>query len=219
MVKKSHASMVAACVRRNCRQVASRRCDAGGIPQLFEHAPDGSGADPIAQAQQLALNPLVSPAGILPGHALHLRGERGIDRRPAAPARVGPLPADQPPVPAQQRRRGERLLGRFRPRAHICEPRDRLAAGICPVFRLYMILPGRRCRGITRGTPSRQPGSSVRKGWRNGNRPCKWPVTDRPASVMSVLPADPGRGVTPGPAPGCCWAGQAGHGWIGEAAK
>jgi hypothetical protein len=38
-VKNSHASIVAACVRRNCRQVDRVRCGAGGIRSRFRTCP------------------------------------------------------------------------------------------------------------------------------------------------------------------------------------
>jgi hypothetical protein len=55
-------------------------------------------------------------------------------------------------------------------RERICELRI-ASRRVFVRYSALTILPGRRCRGITSSTPPRQPGSSVRKGWRNGNRP------------------------------------------------
>src|SRR5258707_15377737 len=82
--------MDAAGVRRNCRQVITTpRC--GRYPQTFQHPPDRRDADPVAKTQQLALDPLVAPARVLPGHAPDQCGEPRVDRRAAAPGRGGPL--------------------------------------------------------------------------------------------------------------------------------
>ena len=82
--------MDAAGVRRNCRQVITTpRC--GRYSQTFQHPPDRRDADPVAKTQQLALDPLVASARVLPGHAPDQCGESRLDRRSAAPGRVGPL--------------------------------------------------------------------------------------------------------------------------------
>ena len=82
------------------RSAALRR---GRDPQPFEHPPNRRGSDPEAQAEQLALDPPVTPARVLPGHLLNQHCDPRIHGRPAAAAGIGPAPADQPPVPAQQR--------------------------------------------------------------------------------------------------------------------
>jgi hypothetical protein len=75
-------------------------------PQPLQHPPHRTGAHPDAQAGQLALDPLVPPARVLPRRLLDQHREPCVDRWPAAPAGIGPPPPDQTPVPAQQRARG-----------------------------------------------------------------------------------------------------------------
>jgi hypothetical protein len=87
----------------------------GWDPQPFQHPPHRRGADPVAQAEQLTLDPLVSPARVLPRHLLDQHCEPGIDRRPAAAMRIGPPPADQTPVPAEQRVRRHQTAHPQRP--------------------------------------------------------------------------------------------------------
>src|ERR1017187_6890839 len=70
----------------------------GGV---FSDPADGGRADPVAELEQLALDPLVSPAVILGGESLDQRGGLGADRRPSCAVRVGPVAGDQAAVPAQ----------------------------------------------------------------------------------------------------------------------
>ena len=88
------------------RAGAPLRCR--GDLQRLEDAADGGCADPVAELEQFALEPLVSPAGVLGGEPLDQRGDLGADRRPSDPVRVGPLPGDQsdpPDILADVRRR------------------------------------------------------------------------------------------------------------------
>ena len=55
----------------------------------------------MAELEQLALDPLVSPAAALSGEPLDQRGDLGADQRPPDPVRIGPLPGDQAAVPSQ----------------------------------------------------------------------------------------------------------------------
>jgi hypothetical protein len=80
-----------------------RRWDA----ESFEDPPDGGRADPVAQAAQLALDALVAPAGVVAGHLLDQGDDGRVERRPSGPVREGPMPGDQPPVPGQDRGRGD----------------------------------------------------------------------------------------------------------------
>ena len=60
--KKSAASIVAAWVCRNLRHVVSVcRFGAGGDLQGPEDPADGGGADPVAELEQFAPDPLVTP--------------------------------------------------------------------------------------------------------------------------------------------------------------
>ena len=72
-----------------------------GDLQCLEDAPDGGCADPVAELEQLALDPLVPPAVVLGGEPLDQRGDLGADRRPSFRLRVGPPAGDQAAVPAQ----------------------------------------------------------------------------------------------------------------------
>jgi hypothetical protein len=55
----------------------------------------------VTELEQLALDPLVPPRGIVGCEPLDERGDLGADRRPASPVRVGPLPGDQAAMPPQ----------------------------------------------------------------------------------------------------------------------
>jgi hypothetical protein len=81
--KKSIASMVAACMWRNLRQFMSVRRFGAGDPQRPEDAADGGCADAVAELEQLALDPLVSPAVILGGEPPDECGDLCGDRWPA----------------------------------------------------------------------------------------------------------------------------------------
>jgi hypothetical protein len=45
----------------------------------------------VAEFQQLALDPLVSPSVVLDGQPFDQRGDLGADRGPSRPVRVGPV--------------------------------------------------------------------------------------------------------------------------------
>ena len=98
-------------VRRNCRQLVSvcrdrRRWDAVAL----QDPPDRRGADAVAELEQLALDPHVSPARVLPRHPHHQGGEDVVDRWPSGPVRVGPSSADEAAMPAQDRVRGDQAM-------------------------------------------------------------------------------------------------------------
>jgi hypothetical protein len=78
----------------------------GDLPG-FEDTPDGGCADPVAELEQLTLDPLVAPAVVLGGEAPDKRGDLGTDRRPACPLRIRPFPGDQTAVPPQDGSRGD----------------------------------------------------------------------------------------------------------------
>jgi hypothetical protein len=67
----------------------------GRVLQCSEDPADRGGADPVAELEQLTLDPLVSPAVILSGEPLDQRGDLSGDRRSARPVRVGPLAGNQ----------------------------------------------------------------------------------------------------------------------------
>ena len=72
-----------------------------GSLQCLEDPADRGRTDPVAEFQQLALDPLVSPAVVLGGEPLDQRGDLGADRRSSDPIRIGTLLGDQAAVPPQ----------------------------------------------------------------------------------------------------------------------
>jgi hypothetical protein len=82
------------------RAAALRR---GRDPQPFQDPPHRRGPGPVPETEQFALDPLIAPAGILPRHLPDQHHEPGVNWRPSCFWRIGPPPADQPPMPAQQR--------------------------------------------------------------------------------------------------------------------
>ncbi len=68
---------------------------APGNLQGLENPADGRCADPVAELEQLALDPLVCPAAVLGGELLDQHDDLGADRRPSCLVRVGPLPGNQ----------------------------------------------------------------------------------------------------------------------------
>jgi hypothetical protein len=71
---------------------------------------DGRGADAMAEFEQLALDPAVAPARVLARHPRHQRGDDVADRWASGPVRVGPPSAQEAPVPAQNRSRGDQAV-------------------------------------------------------------------------------------------------------------
>src|ERR1022692_2371596 len=109
--KKSVASIVAACARRNCRHVVSVcRFGAGGELQYLEDPADRRRADPVAELEQFALDPLVSPAAVLGGEPPGQRGDLCAGWRSSCAARIGPLPGDQAAVPPKDGSRGDQAV-------------------------------------------------------------------------------------------------------------
>ena len=83
--------MPVAWVRRSCRQLVSVcRNGAGGMRWRLQDPPDRRGADAVAELEQLALEPEVSPARVLPRHPHHQLGKDVVDRWPSGPVGVGP---------------------------------------------------------------------------------------------------------------------------------
>ena len=79
-------------------------------PVALEDPPDRRGADAVAEFEQLALDPPVSPARVLPRHPYDQRGEDVVDRWPSGPVRVGPPLAHEVAVPAQDGARGDQAM-------------------------------------------------------------------------------------------------------------
>jgi hypothetical protein len=71
---------------------------------------DRRGADAVAECEQLALDPQVPPARVLPCHPHHQGDEHVVDRWPSGPVRVGPSSADEAAMPAQDRVRSDQAM-------------------------------------------------------------------------------------------------------------
>ena len=103
-VKKSQATIPAACWRRNARQVVVARRGAGSSPWRRSVVRIAVAETRTPSRSSSPLDALVAPARVLPGQAddqlLHLLVQRWS---PGPAVRVGPGAGDQPPVPAQQR--------------------------------------------------------------------------------------------------------------------
>jgi hypothetical protein len=63
--------------------------------QCLEDPADRRCADPVAELEQLTLDPLASSAIVLGSEPLDERGDLGADWRPSRPVRIGPLAGDQ----------------------------------------------------------------------------------------------------------------------------
>jgi len=73
-------------------------------PRVVQDFPDGGGGYGMAEADQLALDSSVAPAGILAGHLQHEGPDRWWGGWSAwSSVRVGPAAGDELVVPAQQR--------------------------------------------------------------------------------------------------------------------
>ena len=83
----------------------------GRDPQRLEDPADRGRADPMAELEQLALDPLVAPAVILAGEPPDQHGDLGADRRPSRPVRIGPLAGGEAAVPAKHGTRGDQPVG------------------------------------------------------------------------------------------------------------
>ena len=79
-------------------------------PQPLEDAADRRGPHAVAKFEQFALNSLVSPAGILPGHALDQHTNSVIDARTTDAVGVGPPFGHQATMPAQDRARRDQSM-------------------------------------------------------------------------------------------------------------
>ena len=100
--KKSTASMVEACARRNRRQdVSVARSGAGGIRRSFRTPADRGCSDAVAELEKFALDALVTPFLVLAGELLDQDGDGLVEGWATAAVRVGPLLGNQPTVPPE----------------------------------------------------------------------------------------------------------------------
>jgi hypothetical protein len=107
--RKSQASVLAACARRNARHDDCVRCGAGCTPASSKHLARRGRRHEDAEAFELADDPLVFPVWVLPSESQGQLAEGARERRsPRRPVRVGPAAGDELAVPAQQRLRLER---------------------------------------------------------------------------------------------------------------
>src|SRR6476620_8836694 len=83
-----------------------RRRDAVAL----EDPPDRRGTDPMAELEQLALDPLVSPGRVVRRHPHDQRREPVVDRWPSGKIRVGPPAAYEAAMPAQDRVRSDQTM-------------------------------------------------------------------------------------------------------------
>jgi hypothetical protein len=88
----------------------TRAAGRGIDPCVVQDLPYRGGSDLVAEPDELALHPPVSPRRIVLGHADYELADRSRRGRPSGPptARVIPLACHQAPVPDQERRRGHR---------------------------------------------------------------------------------------------------------------
>jgi hypothetical protein len=106
-VKKSTASMLCACVRRNSRHERSGSLAGGSEAGFAEELAYTGGGDREAEPAKLADDPLIAPPRVLTCEAQHQPADLAADRRPADSTWIRPALRHQPPVPAKQRRRGD----------------------------------------------------------------------------------------------------------------
>ncbi len=74
----------------------------------------------MAEFEQLALDSLVSPAGVLPGHALDQHGQGVLDGWTAGAVGIGPFLGDEATMPAQDCARRDQAM----PPQHWWQPPD-----------------------------------------------------------------------------------------------
>ncbi|WSG44009.1 hypothetical protein OHA72_10900 [Dactylosporangium sp. NBC_01737] len=76
-------------------------------PGTGEDAANGAGADPVTEPDELNLDPSMPPSRVLPGQPQDQVTDVVADPWSSRLVRAGPVPADQPAVPGQQRGRGD----------------------------------------------------------------------------------------------------------------
>jgi hypothetical protein len=81
--------------------VAAHWC--GRNPQPLKYPADRRRLNTMTEAEEFALDALVTPPGVVAGHLLDQRGDGRIDRRASRPVRVSPVFGDESPMPPQDR--------------------------------------------------------------------------------------------------------------------
>ena len=103
-MKKSQASMLAACWRRNSRQLGPERLGAGPSRLASRIRLIVLGRDAQAELEELAGDPRVAPAWVLARDAQNELSHPTIDGRTArGPPRLRPPTTHELPMPAQKR--------------------------------------------------------------------------------------------------------------------
>jgi len=92
-------------------------------PVAAQDPPDRRGADSVAELEQLALNPAVAPARVLPRHMLHQRGDDVVDGWSSGTVQ-GPLFAHEMAMPVQDGVRSDQAM----PPQCLGQPSDHRAA-------------------------------------------------------------------------------------------
>src|SRR6266571_4364509 len=108
-LRKSQASVVAACWRRNERQSSSPRSGAGGTPEARRtlRTSVAETSMPLELAQ-LADDPDIAPGNVLARQPQNQLAHFVVDRWAAGtPMRVRPVVGDESPMPAQKRLRSD----------------------------------------------------------------------------------------------------------------
>ena len=105
---RSQARIACACARRNSLHDGPARRGEGSMPAACRIGPDGGGADLVAEAGELAVDPSVSPGGILGGQPHDQGAQAGGDGwSTGSDGLRGPAAGEQLAVPAQDRGRGD----------------------------------------------------------------------------------------------------------------
>jgi hypothetical protein len=79
-------------------------------PVALQYPPDRRSADAVAESEQLAPDPHVPPARVLPRHPHHQGGDHVLDRRPTGRVGVCPSSANETAMPAQDRVRRDQAM-------------------------------------------------------------------------------------------------------------
>ena len=130
--------------------------------QGFEDPADGGCADPVAEFEQLALDPLVPPRVVLGGEPLDERCDLGVDRWPPCAVRVGPVAGNEAAVPAQD---GARVISRC--------IRSRVGRSWISAARIARSAQSSRGRGLAR--------RSTATSWRSTSNSASLEADDRPS--------------------------------------
>ncbi len=189
--------MLAACARRNSRQLGPPRRGAGFRVRSGEQPANACRRHPQTELGQLTTDPPVAPARILPGEPQHQLPHLSRQLRPSTLAgRLPPFPANERLMPAQKRPRSHQ---KAHPARSAGDGRLRLPTGPGQACRASAARPagaGSRARGAAPAArcPSRggrggyeqaRRAEPARRG-RGTRRPCR--RSSRPARQREATP-------------------------------